>query len=147
MVIAQGADRSVDPAIEFGDKIGDVHGNPDHFAQGADRLGMMGKFGQGIVDPAIEFGDKIGDVHGVPPLSSVSTYSIRNPVAFSISSQTSTNSYYEAVFADLIFQGSLRLAILCAAPNKWAEIDTLEDLQTAQNMFAADTLNPEKAPS
>ena len=32
--------------------------------------------------------------------------------------------YYEAVFADLISQGSLRLAILCAAPNKWAEIDT-----------------------
>ncbi len=29
----------------------------DHLAQGADRLGMMGKFGQGIVDPAIEFGE------------------------------------------------------------------------------------------
>ena len=55
--------------------------------------------------------------------------------------------YYEAVFADLISEGSLRLAILCAAPNKWAEIDTLEDLQTAQNIFAAETLNPEQSPS
>ena len=57
------------------------------------------------------------------------------------------DQYYEAVFADLISQGSLRLAILCAAPNKWAEIDTLEDLQTAEKVFAAETLGPGKAPS
>jgi choline kinase len=55
--------------------------------------------------------------------------------------------YYEAVFADLISQGSLRLAVLCAAPDKWVEIDTLEDLQAAKNLFGAETLNPEKAPS
>ena len=46
------------------------------------------------------------------------------------------DQYYEAVFADLISQGSMRLAILCAAPNKWAEIDTQEDLQTAEKLFA-----------
>ena len=57
------------------------------------------------------------------------------------------DQYYEAVFSDLISQGSLRLAILCAAPNKWAEIDTLEDLQTAERIFAAETLDPGKAPS
>ena len=55
------------------------------------------------------------------------------------------DQYYEAIFADLISEGSMRLAVLHAAPNKWAEIDTLEDLQAAEKLFAAVTPDPEKA--
>ena len=59
--------------------------------------------------------------------------------------QQRDNQYYEAVFADLISQGSMRLAVLHAAPNRWAEIDTMEDLQATEKLFAAETLHPEKA--
>ena len=55
------------------------------------------------------------------------------------------DQYYEAVFADLISRGSMRLAVLCAAPIRWAEIDTLEDLQAAEKLFAVENFNPGKA--
>ncbi len=67
------------------------------------------------------------------------------PCLDSYVAQQRYDQYYEAVFADLISQGSMRLAILCAALNRWAEIDTLEDLQAAEKLFATETLNPEKA--
>ncbi len=53
--------------------------------------------------------------------------------------------YYEAVFADLISRDAMRLAVLCAAPNRWAEVDTLDDLQAAEKLFAKESLAPEKA--
>ena len=55
------------------------------------------------------------------------------------------DQYYEAVFADLIAKDAMRLAVLCAAPNKWAEVDTWEDLQAAEELFGKELLAPQKA--
>jgi choline kinase len=55
------------------------------------------------------------------------------------------DQYYEAVFADLISRDAMRLAVLSAAPDRWAEVDTLEDLQAAEELFAKEILAPEKA--
>ena len=57
--------------------------------------------------------------------------------------QNRTDQYYEAVFADLIGSGRLRLSLLPTGKNRWAEIDTLEDLSDAEKMFAA---NPAEVP-
>ena len=59
--------------------------------------------------------------------------------------QQRSDQYYEAVFADLISRDAMRLALLSAAPNRWAEVDTLEDLQAAEELFAKEILAPEKA--
>ena len=50
------------------------------------------------------------------------------------------DQYYEAVFADLIAKDVMRLAVLCAAPNRWAEVDTWEDLQAAEKLFGKELL-------
>ena len=55
------------------------------------------------------------------------------------------DQYYEAVFADLISRDAMRLAVLCAAPNRWAEVDNWEDLKAAEKLFAKEILAPEKA--
>ena len=39
-----------------------------------------------------------------------------------------TDQYYEAVFAELVAQGRLRLNVLPSANHKWAEIDSISDL-------------------
>ena len=59
--------------------------------------------------------------------------------------QQRNDQYYEAVFADLISRNAMRLAVLFAAPNRWAEVDTMEDLQAAEKLFAKEFLAPEKA--
>ena len=59
--------------------------------------------------------------------------------------QQRSDQYYEAVYADLISRGAMHLAVLSAAPNRWAEVDTLEDLQAAEELFAKEILAPEKA--
>ena len=43
------------------------------------------------------------------------------------------NDYYETVFADLILQHKLKLAGVMFDPDRWYEIDTLEDLQAAED--------------
>ena len=55
------------------------------------------------------------------------------------------DQYYEAVFADLISRDAMHLAVLLAAPNRWAEVDTWEDLQAAEKLFATDILAPGQA--
>ena len=59
--------------------------------------------------------------------------------------QQRSDQYYEAVYADLISRDAMHLAVLRAAPNRWAEVDTLEDLQAAEELFAKEILTPEKA--
>ena len=59
--------------------------------------------------------------------------------------QQRSDQYYEAVFADLIARDAMHMAVLSAAPNRWAEVDTLEDLQAAEKLFAKEILIPEKA--
>ena len=54
------------------------------------------------------------------------------------------DQYYEAVFADLISRNAMRLAVLSAAPNRWAEVDTWDDLQAAEQLFAKEIPTPEK---
>ena len=56
-----------------------------------------------------------------------------------------SDQYYEAVFAELISRDAMRLAVLDAAPNRWAEVDTLEDLEAAEKLFAREMLAPGKA--
>ncbi len=59
--------------------------------------------------------------------------------------QQRSDQYYEAVFADLIARDAMHLAVLEAAPHRWAEIDTLDDLQAAEELFAKEILAPERA--
>ena len=46
-----------------------------------------------------------------------------------------TGEYYEAVFADMVSDGSLALAPVFFDPGRWYEIDTLADLNAAQMVF------------
>ena len=48
-----------------------------------------------------------------------------------------TAQYYEAVLADLVSRGVFELSILRTADTKWAEIDTIEDLELAEKLFPA----------
>ncbi|MBC8280446.1 MAG: phosphocholine cytidylyltransferase family protein [Chloroflexi bacterium] len=48
-----------------------------------------------------------------------------------------SDMYYEAVFADLIESGCMKMAAMNTGNRKWAEIDTLDDLRDAERMFAA----------
>lgn len=48
--------------------------------------------------------------------------------------------YYEAVFANLIDSGSMKMAVMDTGSRNWAEIDTLDDLRNADSMFATATV-------
>ena len=48
-----------------------------------------------------------------------------------------TDQYYEAVFAYLVSREVFELSILPTEATKWAEIDTVEDLELAEKLFAA----------
>ncbi|MCH7737754.1 MAG: phosphocholine cytidylyltransferase family protein [Chloroflexi bacterium] len=48
-----------------------------------------------------------------------------------------TDQYYEAAFAKLIDSGRMKMAVMYTGKNRWAEIDTLEDLRDAGKMFAS----------
>ena len=49
-----------------------------------------------------------------------------------------TDRYYEAVISDLIAQSRFQMSILEAAPIKWGEVDSVEDLALAEELFGAD---------
>jgi choline kinase len=44
--------------------------------------------------------------------------------------------YYEAVFAELISTGHMNLAVMNTGNHRWAEIDTLGDLDCAERLFS-----------
>ena len=48
-----------------------------------------------------------------------------------------TDQYYEAVFADLVSRGVFELSVLHTEATKWAEIDTIEDLELAEKLLPA----------
>jgi len=49
------------------------------------------------------------------------------------------HDYYEAVFADMVADGSLSLQTVPFDSKLWYEIDTIEDLAKAEKLFSADT--------
>jgi NDP-sugar pyrophosphorylase family protein len=49
--------------------------------------------------------------------------------------QGNTDLYYEAIFADLIAEQRLQMSVLRTGTLKWAEVDTIDDLFSAQAMF------------
>jgi hypothetical protein len=48
------------------------------------------------------------------------------------------NDYYETVFAEMVADGSLSLQAVSFDGKPWYEIDTIEDLSAAEEMFLAD---------
>ena len=48
-----------------------------------------------------------------------------------------TDQYYEAAFAKLIQSGRMNMTVMMTGKNRWAEIDTLEDLRDAEKMFVS----------
>ena len=50
--------------------------------------------------------------------------------------QGRTGFFYEAVLAELVARGELRLATLLTETRRWAEIDTVEDLRQAERLFS-----------
>jgi choline kinase len=51
--------------------------------------------------------------------------------------------YYEAVFADMVADGSLRFDAVFFNPDRWYEIDTLEDLDEAEKLFGRPRFVPQ----
>lgn len=49
------------------------------------------------------------------------------------------NDYYEIVFADMIAEGLLSFKIVSFDEKPWYEIDTIEDLIAAEDLFSSDT--------
>lgn len=47
------------------------------------------------------------------------------------------NSYYETIFADMVSDGSLSFQSVSFDSKPWYEVDTLEDLAEAENIFAS----------
>ena len=47
-----------------------------------------------------------------------------------------SGQYYEAVFSSLIASGRMEMAVMNTGINRWAEVDTLDDLRDAEKMFA-----------
>ena len=54
-------------------------------------------------------------------------------------SEGETNIFYEAVFSELVSDGSLKMAVHVTGDRKWTEVDTVEDLREAEAMFPATT--------
>jgi NDP-sugar pyrophosphorylase family protein len=50
------------------------------------------------------------------------------------------NGYYESVFAEMVAEGSLTFSPVFFDADHWYEIDTLEDLSTAERMFPGPSL-------
>ena len=48
-----------------------------------------------------------------------------------------TDQYYEAAFAKLIESGRMKMTVMMTEKNRWAEIDTLEDLRDAEKVFVS----------
>ena len=48
-----------------------------------------------------------------------------------------TDQYYEAAFSKLIESGRMKMAVMHTEKNKWAEVDTLDDLRKAGKMFVS----------
>jgi NDP-sugar pyrophosphorylase family protein len=55
-----------------------------------------------------------------------------------------TNVFYEAVLAEIVADGSLRMDMLFPDGCRWIEIDTLEDLQIAEALFKSPARIPIK---
>lgn len=50
-------------------------------------------------------------------------------------SDNRVDGYYETVFAEMVAEGSLRLTPVFFEANRWYEIDTMDDLRAAEQMF------------
>ena len=59
------------------------------------------------------------------------------PAMDSFLSRERTDQYYEVVFSNLIDGGRLDMGVFHMGSRRWAEVDTLEDLRIAEEMFAA----------
>ena len=57
------------------------------------------------------------------------------PGVGSFSSAGRTDQYYEAVLADLIGRRGVEMAVQIARPRKWAEVDDVDDLRLAEQIF------------
>jgi choline kinase len=89
--------------------------------------------------------------NGIDGLTNETRYKTVNIYSFSLSSwhriverldqhikAAKVNSYYETVFAELVAEGSLSLQAVSFDSKPWYEIDTIEDLAKAEQLFAAD---------
>lgn len=57
-------------------------------------------------------------------------------------SKGKVGGYYETVFSELVSEGSLHFAPVLFGTNQWYEIDTLNDLHEAEQMFPQHALVP-----
>ena len=57
-------------------------------------------------------------------------------------SQGRVNDYYEAVFAEMMAEGSLSFEPVFFDEGRWCEVDTLADLQEAERLFSDDFSPP-----
>jgi NDP-sugar pyrophosphorylase family protein len=52
------------------------------------------------------------------------------------------NDYYEAVFAEMVADGSLSFEPVLFDDGRWYEVDTLADLREAERLFSDDFRPP-----
>lgn len=57
-------------------------------------------------------------------------------------SNNKVNDYYEAVFSELVAEGSLHFTSVLFSTDQWYEIDTLADLHEAEQLFPKHALPP-----
>jgi choline kinase len=91
-------------------------------------------------------------VHRVPAYKTVNIYSFSlaawRRVARRLESHVAAGhlqEYYETVFRDMTADGTLRLQAVSFDAGRWYEIDTREDVQLAERLFAPTTLGGARA--
>ncbi len=73
--------------------------------------------------------------------SSISWQLIRQRLDMKISNHE-VNEYYETVFAEMVADGSLSFAPVFFDANRWYEIDTIDDLRAAEQIFSQHSIFP-----
>ena len=102
------------------------------FANGSDARSMVLKSGQG---PGFDYSHALKTVN-IYRLTKESLQDAIVPEMEEFLEEGQTGQYYEAVFASLMDSGRMSMSVMNTGNRRWAEIDTLGDLEDAEKMFA-----------
>jgi choline kinase len=93
--------------------------------------GAIRRFGKGI-----PLAQSHGESIGIERLHASATETVFTALQERVDAGI-TNLYYEDVYSQLIEQGQLTAEAADVSGLRWTEVDTFEDLETAQKLFAA----------
>ena len=102
------------------------------FANGSEATSMALKSSQG---PGFDYSHALKTVN-IYRLTKESLQDAIVPEMEEFLEEGQTGQYYEAVFASLMDSDRMSMSVMNTGNRKWAEIDTLGDLEDAEKMFA-----------